>query len=61
MGAAACLVGIWLQVVEGWPSGMRLVTYSELERQGPMAGAFVAWSHTPDKWETSDFFSSAGV
>jgi len=56
MGAAACLVGIWLQVVEGWPSGMRLVTYSELERQGPMAGAFVAWSHTPDKWETGDFF-----
>lgn len=56
MGAAACLVGIWLQVVEGWPSGMRLVTYPELERQGPMAGVFVAWSHAPDKWEIGDFF-----
>ncbi len=56
MGAAACLVGIWLQVVEGWPSGMRLVTYPELERQGPMAGVFVAWSHAPDGWETGDFF-----
>jgi len=56
MGAAACLVGIWLQVVEIWPSGMRLVTYPELERQGPMVGAFVAWPHAPDKWETGEFF-----
>ncbi len=56
MGSFACFLGLWLQVVEVWPSGMRLVTYPELEKQGPMAGVFVAWSHSLEAWEVGDFF-----
>jgi hypothetical protein len=56
MGAAACIVGLWLQVVEVWPSGMRLVIYPDLERQGPIAGVFVAWPHPSEAWEIGDFF-----
>jgi len=56
MGSLACVLGLWLQVVEVWPSGMRLVTYPELEKQGPVAGVFVAWPHSVEAWETGDFF-----
>ncbi len=35
---------------------MRLVTYPELEKQGPMAGIFVAWPHPSEAWEVGDFF-----
>jgi len=56
MGSLACILGFWLQVVEVWSSGMRLVTYPELEKQGPVAGVFVAWSHSVEAWETGDFF-----
>ncbi len=59
MGSFACFIGIWLQIVEVWPSGMRLVTYPELERQGPMACVFVAWPHSSEAWEVGDFFVGA--
>ncbi len=58
MGAALYIASLWLQVVELWSSGVRLVTYPELDKASKTITVFVAWSHPPVAWERGAFFLS---
>lgn len=55
MGAAGLLMLIWLQLVEGWSFGPRLVTYGGrlLDREI----VFVAWRHERAAWQIGAFLA----
>ncbi len=55
MGAGSLLIILWLQIVEGWPSGLRLVTYGQ--RLPDRDLVFVAWRHELGAWQTADFLA----